>query len=121
MTASTWLVSLKLTTRVRNALANENISSFEQLADAAKRHGLREIPNLGPRGIEEISRALPDIKIASPASPLPSTLRDQFAAAALRGLLSNPKLHAEILARSQPWISESAWAWADDMIRTRQP
>ncbi len=46
-------------------------------------------------------------------------LRDYFAAAALQGLLSNPKLQPEIMKRGQSWIEESAWAWADEMLKAR--
>ena len=50
------------------------------------------------------------------------TLRDYFAAKALQGLLANPKLHNEILAKGgckSGWIETSAWAFADEMLKTR--
>ena len=51
------------------------------------------------------------------------TLRDYFAAKSLQGLLANPKLQPEILkqggARSG-WIEESAYAFADAMLKERQ-
>lgn len=51
------------------------------------------------------------------------TLRDYFAAKALQGLLSNPKLHTEILKQGgcqSGWIETSAWAFADEMIKARK-
>ena len=47
------------------------------------------------------------------------TLRDYFAAKAMQGLLSNPKLHAEILKHGGAfggWIESSAYGWADAML-----
>ena len=50
------------------------------------------------------------------------TLRDYFAAKAMQGLLSNPKLANEILKNGgacSGWIENSAWAFADAMLKTR--
>ena len=50
------------------------------------------------------------------------TLRDYFAAKAMQGLLSNPKLQAKILAEggcASGWIESSAWAFADGMLKER--
>jgi hypothetical protein len=47
-------------------------------------------------------------------------LRDYFAAAALQGLLANPKLHEEIMKMGQSWVPDSAYGWADAMIRARE-
>ena len=50
------------------------------------------------------------------------TLRDYFAAKALQGLLSNPKLQNKILAEggcASGWIESSAWAFADEMLKAR--
>lgn len=50
------------------------------------------------------------------------TLRDYFAAKALQGMLSNPKLHAEIIKNGGAhggWIESSSYAWADAMLRER--
>lgn len=50
------------------------------------------------------------------------TLRDYFAAKAMQGLLSNPKLQAKILAEggcASGWIESSAWAFADEMLKAR--
>ena len=65
-----------------------------------------------------------------PAFPTPlfeyhggMTLRDYFAAKAMQGLLSNPKLQKEILAQGgchSGWIETSAWAFADAMLKARQ-
>jgi len=48
------------------------------------------------------------------------TLRDYFAAKAMQGMLSNPKLQEQILAAGQSWIEESAWAVADAMLKARE-
>ncbi len=51
------------------------------------------------------------------------TLRDYFAAKAMQGLLSNPKLQAKILAEggcASGWIETSAWAFADEMLKARE-
>ena len=51
------------------------------------------------------------------------TLRDYFAAKAMQGLLSNPKLQNEILKQGgchSGWIETSAWAFADAMLKARQ-
>lgn len=50
------------------------------------------------------------------------TLRDYFAAKAMQGLLSNPKLQNEILKQGgchSGWIETSAWAFADEMLKAR--
>lgn len=55
--------------------------------------------------------------------PLAVTLRDQFAMAALTGLLANPKLQPEILKTGGAyggWIEGSAWSWADAMMEKRK-
>jgi len=49
-------------------------------------------------------------------------LRDYFAAKALQGLLSNPKLQEQILKQGgchSGWIEDSAWAFADEMMKAR--
>lgn len=51
------------------------------------------------------------------------TIRDQFAMAALTGLLANPKLQPEILKTGGAyggWIEGSAWSWADAMMEKRK-
>ena len=50
------------------------------------------------------------------------TLRDYFAAKALQGLLANPKLSETILKHGGAhggWIEDSAWAFADAMLKAR--
>lgn len=47
-------------------------------------------------------------------------LRDYFAAKAMQGLLSNPKLHEEILKMGKSWIYDSAFAIADKMMEVRK-
>jgi hypothetical protein len=52
-----------------------------------------------------------------------ATLRDQFAMAALTGLLANPKLQPEIVKNNGAyggWIEGSAWSWADAMMGKRK-
>lgn len=51
------------------------------------------------------------------------TLRDHFAGLAMQGLLSNPKLQAQILKTGGAmggWIEESAYGWADAMLKERE-
>jgi len=50
------------------------------------------------------------------------SVRDQFAMAALTGLLANPKLQPEIAKTGGAyggWIEGSAWSWADAMMEKR--
>ena len=47
-------------------------------------------------------------------------LRDYFAAKAMQGLLSNPKLQEQILKQGQDWIVESSYAWANSMMQVRE-
>jgi len=49
-------------------------------------------------------------------------LRDYFAASALQGLLSNPKLHTHIIkmgGAESGWIEESAYGFADEMLKIK--
>mgnify|MGYP000539228071 CR=1 FL=1 len=51
------------------------------------------------------------------------TLRDYFAAKAMQGMLSNPKLHQHILKEGGAfggWIESSAYGWADAMLKARE-
>ena len=51
------------------------------------------------------------------------TLRDWFAGQAMQGLLSNPKMHQEIMKNGGAyggWIESSAWGWADAMLAARE-
>jgi len=48
------------------------------------------------------------------------TLRDYFAAAAMQGMLANPKLEKQIIQQGQSWIEESAWLVADAMLKARE-
>ena len=50
------------------------------------------------------------------------TLRDYFAAQALQGLLANPKLMDAIVKEGGAyggWVEESAWGWADALLKAR--
>jgi hypothetical protein len=56
-------------------------------------------------------------------NPEGMTLRDYFAAKAMQGLLSNPKLANEILKNGgaqSGWIEDSAWAFADAMLKAKE-
>jgi hypothetical protein len=68
---------------------------------------------------------------AFPRTPIPDhdwgqegmTLRDYFAAKAMQGLLANPKLANEILKNGgaqSGWIEDSAFAFADAMLKVRE-
>ena len=48
------------------------------------------------------------------------TMRDHYAGLAMQGMLSNEKLHKQILEVGQSWIEESAWAVADAMLAARE-
>jgi len=48
------------------------------------------------------------------------TMRDHYAGLAMQGMLSNEKLHKQILEAGQSWIEESAWAVADAMLKARE-
>lgn len=51
------------------------------------------------------------------------TLRDYFAAKAMQGLLANPKLASHILKEGGSfggWIEQSAYGWADAMLKARE-
>jgi hypothetical protein len=63
--------------------------------------------------------------LKKPVTPVPEkvTLRDQYAMAALTGLLANPNLQEHILKTGGAmggWIEESAWSWADAMMEQRK-
>ena len=65
-----------------------------------------------------------DIKWSDPTHftdkhALSMTLRDYFAAMALQGLLANPKL-AEAIKKQESWVEESAWQWADRVLKLRE-
>jgi hypothetical protein len=49
-----------------------------------------------------------------------TTLRDQFAMAALTGLLSNPKLADTALKKGPRWFDEVAYQYADGMLNARE-
>jgi len=48
------------------------------------------------------------------------TLRDQFAMAALTGLLANPKLAPTILQKGASWFDKNAYEYADAMMEARK-
>ena len=48
------------------------------------------------------------------------SLLDYYAGLAMQGMLSNPKLHDQILNQGQSWIEESAWKVAEAMIKTKE-
>ena len=50
------------------------------------------------------------------------TLRDEFAGLAMQAMLANPKLQTQILKTGgafSGWIEESAYSWADAMLKER--
>jgi hypothetical protein len=47
-------------------------------------------------------------------------LRDEFAMAALTGLLANPKLAPTILNKGPSWFDDNAYAFADAMMEARK-
>lgn len=49
-----------------------------------------------------------------------TTLRDQYAMAALTGLLANPKLANAILREGPSWFDENAFCYADAMLKARE-
>ena len=49
-----------------------------------------------------------------------ATLRDQFAMAALTGLLSNPKLAETAMKKGPRWFDEVAYQYADGMLKERE-
>jgi hypothetical protein len=51
------------------------------------------------------------------------SMRDYFAAKAMQGMLSNPKLHQHIIKEGGAfggWIESSAYGWADAMMKARE-
>jgi len=48
------------------------------------------------------------------------TLRDWYAGLAMQGMLSNEKLHKQILEAGQSGIEESAWMVAEAMLKERE-
>ena len=72
-----------------------------------------------------IVETLEELKSQAQAGALPAseaTMRDYFAAAALQGLLANPKLQEQILKSGGAhggWIESSAWGFANAMIKER--
>jgi hypothetical protein len=49
-----------------------------------------------------------------------ASLRDQFAMAALTGLLSNPKLVPTVMKEGPTWFEANAFAYADAMMEKRK-
>jgi len=67
------------------------------------------------------------LPVPGPGDALPSsmtyeiaTLRDQFAMAALTGLLANPALEPTIKKHGAKWFDENAYAFADAMMEARK-
>ncbi|HIC2884911.1 TPA: hypothetical protein ACW0T4_001543 [Morganella morganii] len=48
-----------------------------------------------------------------------STLRDQFAMAAMQGVLSNEAMIAVVIEESAAWVSREAYLMADAMLKAR--
>jgi hypothetical protein len=49
-----------------------------------------------------------------------ATMRDQFAMAALTGLLANPKLAPTVLQKGASWFDKNAYEYADAMMEARK-
>lgn len=47
------------------------------------------------------------------------TLRDQFAMAAMQGILSNEAMIAVVIEESAAWVSREAYLMADAMLKAR--
>jgi hypothetical protein len=76
--------------------------------------------NTGGPAFPQTDRVVGALSIANSQG---MTLRDYFAAKAMQGLLSNPKLHAHILKQGGAfggWIESSAYGWADAMLDERE-
>lgn len=66
------------------------------------------VPNSGDAALDEMIR---------------QSLRDELAARAMQGMLSNPKLQPEILKQggaNSGWIEESSFIWAESMLKARK-
>jgi hypothetical protein len=70
--------------------------------------------------ILEASRHVPLLEEPAPPQPQIATLRDQFAMAALTGLLANPKLAETALKKGPRWFDEVAYQYADGMLKERE-
>lgn len=54
-----------------------------------------------------------------PITDHPISLRDQFAMAAMRGILSNEAMIAVVIEESAAWVSREAYIMADAMLKAR--
>lgn len=57
--------------------------------------------------------------IVPPEQGLSLTLRDQFAMAAMQGILSNEAMIAVVIEESAAWVSREAYIMADAMLKAR--
>lgn len=104
------------------------IKSLEDLA-ALPEYKVLQIPNCGRKSLNDMKNLLEQYGLAFAPNPRFDgpitvnservTLRDQFAMAALTGLLSNPKLAQAILREGPSWFDENAFAYADAMMAAR--
>ncbi|HEM8308204.1 MULTISPECIES: hypothetical protein [Providencia] len=54
-----------------------------------------------------------------PITDRPISLRDQFAMAAMQGILSNEAMIAVVIEESAAWVSREAYIMADAMLKAR--
>lgn len=54
-----------------------------------------------------------------PITDNPISLRDQFAMAAMQGILSNEAMIAVVIEESAAWVSREAYIMADAMLAAR--
>lgn len=126
---------LGLLVRTQNVLKSEGIYTINDLLNTNPKK-LRKFVNFGAKSFDEVVTAMKKHGYAkwveqadgfvkpnqAPLKPPASEiyLRDYFAGKALQGLLANPKLADEIKKHGGAWggwIEESAWGWADGMIK----
>jgi len=105
----------------------KEIKNIKDLADRTEADLLR-IPGCGRKTLNEIKDYLfthglqlkpSGFDATSKKNNEPTTLRDEFAMAALTGLLANPKLAPAILREGPAWFDENAFAYADAMMAAR--
>jgi hypothetical protein len=105
----------------------KEIKNIQDLAERTEAELLR-IPGCGRKTLNEIKDYLfihglklkrSEFDAISKKNNEPTTLRDEYAMAALTGLLSNPKLAQAILREGPSWFDENAFAYADAMMAAR--
>ena len=93
------------------------------MRDLGRNLGYVQAPSLTPLAKGLSGTTIRFGKRNNEVKPNDITLRDYFAAAALQGLLANPKLQQQILKTGGAyggWVEESAYGWADGMLDARR-